>query len=94
MNRRAFITGLIASTALASNPIVIEAVLAASPEVDYKIYIEKWVKDVSSVFAECHIDLLLYGTMAHEHCDTYPYIRRVDPATLHPPTRLGGLFDR
>ena len=94
MNRRAFLTGLIASTTLAINTTAVEIVLAAAPEIDWKTYFEQWVKDAMAVHIRCWEDQIIYGVAAWRNTETYPYIERVDPAELPAPDRIGGLFDR
>lgn len=93
MNRRAFLTNLIASTALAACPAAIEAVLSSAPTINYNAYLEQWMKDALDVLFKCWEDEIIYGVSAYRHIDTYPYVQRIDPLTLELPHLRGGLFN-
>jgi hypothetical protein len=92
MNRRAFLIGLTATSAIAACPAAIEAVLAQAPETEWKACFEQWIKDTTDVFVKVWEDQIIYGVGAYEYTDTYPYIERLDPRTLPPPIERKGLF--
>lgn len=91
MNRRAFLTSLVATSALAACPAVVEAVLVNAPEVDFKVFFQKWYEEAMGVMMQCYEDQIIYGTYAYERSDLYPYIRRIDPRELIL-LPIGGLF--
>jgi hypothetical protein len=93
MNRRAFLTGLIASSALATCPIAIEAVLTAAPVTNWEAYFEQWQRDAIDIMVKCWEDQIIYGTSAYKTTDVYPFIERIDPMTLELPHLRGGLFN-
>jgi hypothetical protein len=93
MNRRAFLAGLVASTAIAACPAAVEVALSSAPATDWKAYFEQWMKDASNELVKCWEDQILYGISACKHTSAYPYIQRIDPIMLEAPTRRGGLFN-
>lgn len=93
MNRRAFLTGLIATTALAPCAIAVDAVIASTPALDWKTYIEQWYSDASDVMIKVCEDQIIWGVGAWRNIETYPFIERIDPHSLPAPPKRGGLFN-
>lgn len=93
MDRRSFLAGLVATTALAACPAAVEAVIAAAPVIDFKAYYEQWMKDAMDILVRCWEDQIIYGTSAHRHTDIYPFIERIDPRTLELLHLRGGPFN-
>lgn len=94
MNRHAFLTGLLATSAIAMGPAIVETIMAAAPELDWETYFEKWMQDVIAIHVQCWEDMIIYGTSAWIETDTYPYIARIDPRELERPKTTGGLLNR
>lgn len=93
MNRRAFLTGLVATSALAACPAAVEAALVSAPIADWQAYFLQWQSDAMDVFVKVWEDQIIYGIGAYQTCDEYPFVRRVDPMTLELPNLRGGLFN-
>ena len=93
MNRRVFLTSLVASSAIAACPAAVEAALIAAPVTNWQAYFEQWMKDSADVLCKCWEDQIIYGVCAYAHTTIYPYVRRIDPATLLAHTKRGGLFN-
>ena len=82
MNRRAFLTGLVASSAIAACPAAVEAALTAAPAMTWEQWYERWVIDASAVISDAFVDQIIFGVGAYKQCDEYPYVKRIDPRTL------------
>ena len=91
LDRRSFLVGLfgVAATTLAPLPKAIETVDLTA-----------WAKAVSEVYGRFVSDAMIYGTAAIRTCETFPYVRNIDPAEMTmdelkqaPLNTFTGLFD-
>lgn len=92
MNRRDLLRGIAATLTVAACPTIVEAAVEALPETNWVTWFDQWQRDALDVLVQVWEDILLYGNGAYEHTNVYPYVRRIDPATLPPPAIRGGLF--
>lgn len=87
MNRRAFLTGLFGTAAVAAfGPMPI---LEAKTSINWAT----WEAAVLQVYSDHFANLFIYGTAAIEHIDEFPFIRNVPLEELYPlPPTTGGLL--
>ncbi len=91
-SRRAFIIGALGMAASSLTPKAIDVIVAASPEQAFASWYAIWQEEAMIILAEYWSDVMIFGVGAIQHIETYPYVRRVDPLTLYPPTETGELL--
>lgn len=94
MNRRAFLTGILASAGVVAigAPAVAEIV---DPAIGAEAYYEQWQRAIIAVIQEHYENLMIYGRSAILHCDEYPFVRVIQPADMYAnavPERFRGLL--
>jgi hypothetical protein len=94
MNRRAFISGALATFGIAAAPHTVDSLLALAPSEDTlnsQAFWDQWCRDIGKVIGDCWMDQTLYGTSAFRQCEAYPYIERIPPAEISLPYPRPGL---
>jgi hypothetical protein len=84
VNRRAFLLGLIGSTATAVAPQTIDRVLLVAPSTENagELYLRQWYFDAMPILMRYQSDILIFGCAAMRYTDKYPFVECVDPAEI------------